>query len=145
MWGRYSILCLAIAAALPIAAVASGPRIGEVKSVEGEAAIERDGGEIPAEPGADLFQADLVRTGPDGSLGMTFTDNSRMSLGPSSELALEKYLFSGGRKAFDARLTRGSMTAASGQIAKEPMAMRILMPTGVLGVRGTEIAVRVAE
>ena len=145
MSGRVLILCLGMATAMFFTAANSETRIGEVKSAQGEAAIERDGAEIPAEPGVDLFQADVVRTGPDGSLGMTFTDNSRMSLGPSSELALEKYLFSGRRKAFDARLTRGSMTAASGQIAKEPMAMRILMPTGVLGVRGTEIAVRVAE
>jgi hypothetical protein len=126
-------------------AAASGPRIGEVKTVEGEVTIEGAGGARAAAPGAPLRQSDVVRTGPAGAVGMTFTDNSRISLGPSSELSLERYLFSGGRGAFDARLNRGSMTAASGQIARNPEAMRVLIPSGVLGVRGTEFAVRVSE
>lgn len=139
---RNAFMFAALLAFVPVSAMAADARIGEVKSAEGTVTIERGGDEIPAMPGTDLFQADVVRTGPAGSVGMTFTDNSRMSLGPSSELALEKYLFSVGQKAFDARLVQGSMTAASGQIAKKPMAMRILIPTGILGVRGTEFAVR---
>ncbi len=132
--------------ALPAgAAFAAGPQIGEVKTVEGAVTIARSGGEIAAAPGTSLRQSDVVRTGPAASVGMTFTDNSRLSLGPQSELALERYLFGDGRGAFDARLNRGSLTAASGQIARNPAAMRVLIPNGVLGVRGTEFAVRVNE
>lgn len=139
---RTWIIAALLAAAFPLAAIASDAHIGHVKSAEGAVFVDRDGSEIAATPGTQLLQGDVVRTGEDGVVGMSFTDNSRMSLGPSSELSLEKYLYSKQQKAFDARLQRGSMTATSGQIAKKPMAMRILIPTGILGVRGTHFAVR---
>ena len=79
------------------------------------------------------------------AVGMTFVDNSRLSLGPESELSLEEYAYSrpGRRDSFDARLRRGSLTATSGQIARSrPLAMRVLLPTTVLGVKGTKLAAR---
>jgi hypothetical protein len=145
---RASAAILILAA---LAAPAAGParaaeaRIGEVKTVEGEVIIARRDGDLAAAPGTALRRSDVVRTGPAGAVGMTFTDNSRLSLGPSSELVIEKYLFDGRVGAFDTRLIRGSMTAASGEIARTPAAMRVLIPTGVLAVRGTEFVVRVNE
>lgn len=123
-------------------------RIGQVKVVSGEATIARAGRATDATPGAALFEGDLVATGADSAIGMTFTDNSRMSLGANSSLVLESYAFNrpGRQDAFDARLARGSLTAASGGISKvRPLAMRVLTPTTVLGVKGTEFAVRVGE
>lgn len=124
---------------------AAAERIGQVKVVSGTVTIDRAGYTTPAEPGTALFEGDVVETGADSAVGMTFTDNSRMSLGPGSSLVLEDYAFDrGGRNAFDARLARGSLTAASGEIVKSrPLAMRVLTPTTVLGVKGTEFAVRV--
>ena len=79
---------------------------------------------------------------------MTFADNSRVSLGPDSSLELEKFAHQKGGKSdgFDLRIHHGSLTAASGEIAKtRPLAMRVLMPTTVLGVKGTEFSVRVGK
>ena len=121
-------------------------RIGQIKVVSGDVVILRDGTETPATAGEPLFEQDTIRTGANSAVGMTFTDNSRVSLGPESELSLEAYSYSrpGRENSFDARLKRGSLTAASGQIAKSrPLAMRVLMPTTVLGVKGTTLAARV--
>lgn len=121
-------------------------RIGQVKVVSGDAVINRDGRDVMATAGESLFERDIVRTGKNSAVGMTFTDNSRVSLGPNSELALETYAFRrpGRPNSFDARLKSGSLTAASGRIAKSrPLAMRVLMPTTVLGVKGTTFAARV--
>ena len=121
-------------------------RIGQVKVVSGDVVILRDGAEVPGVAGEPLFEKDTIRTGQNSAVGMTFTDNSRVSLGPESELSLEAYAYSrpGRENSFDARLKRGSLTAASGQIAKSrPLAMRVLMPTTVLGVKGTTLAARV--
>jgi len=123
-------------------------RIGQVKGVSGEAVISRDGRDVMATAGEALFESDIVRTGKNSAVGMTFTDNSRVSLGPNSELALEAYAFRrpGRPNSFDARLKSGSLTAASGRIAKSrPLAMRGLMPTTVLGVKGTTFAARVGR
>jgi hypothetical protein len=45
---------------------------------------------------------------------------------------------------FDGALKKGSLAVVSGKIVKQtPGAMRVRTPTSVLGVRGTEFAVRV--
>lgn len=138
---------LALICAGTMAATAA-EKIGQVKVSSGKVVLIRDGAEIPAEPGAEVFEKDQVKTGENSAVGMTFSDNSRISLGPNSTLDLESYAFNkaGKQDGFDARLKRGSLTAASGQIAKtRPLAMRVLMPTTVLGVKGTEFAVRVSD
>ena len=127
--------------------VFAADKIGQIKVASGDVTIERNGQKLPAAPGVELFENDIVATGDASAVGMTFTDNSRMSLGPKSSLTLESYAYQapGRENGFDARLRRGSLTAASGAIAKSrPLAMRVLMPTTVLGVKGTEFAVRVS-
>lgn len=142
-------VCLWVALIVFGSAVASAAeKIGQVKVSSGEVVLIRDGVEVPAAPGVEVFEKDEVRTGANSAVGMTFSDNSRISLGPNSTLNLENYAFNkaGKQDGFDARLKRGSLTAASGQIAKtRPLAMRVLMPTTVLGVKGTEFAVRVSD
>lgn len=135
---------IATAAARPAAA---DERIGQIKVVSGEVTIARGGSTLPAAPGAALREKDVIETLANSAVGMTFTDNSRMSLGPNSRLILESYAFGPARRnGFDARLARGSLTAASGGIAEaSPLSMRVLMPTTVLGVQGTEFAVRVSD
>ncbi|MBY8977383.1 FecR domain-containing protein [Rhodobacteraceae bacterium NNCM2] len=147
---RTGMRFLAVIAAVLFTAgpLLAADEIGQVKLVKGDVSIERGGQSIVAEAGTPVEKLDILRTGSDSAVGLTFNDNSRMSLGPNSELALETYVFNGQGDAgnsFDARLTKGSMTAASGLIAKTPDAMRVLMPTTILGVRGTEFAVRVGE
>lgn len=131
-----------------IGAVFAAEKIGQVKVVSGDVTILRDGQAIPAEAGSELFEKDVIKTGENSAIGMTFSDNSRVSLGPVSELALETYAFQkpGKPDSFEARLQNGSLTAASGKISKSrPLAMRVLTPTTVLGVKGTEFAVRVSD
>jgi hypothetical protein len=142
------LVTAALLAALPGEQAPAADRIGQVKVVSGAVTIARGGSTERAVPGAALHEKDVVATGENSAVGMTFTDNSRMSLGPNSQLVLESYAFNraGRRNAFDARLARGSLTAASGGIAEtSPLSMRVLMPTTVLGVQGTEFAVRVGE
>ena len=89
-----------------------------------------------------------VRTGPQGSVGITFTDNTVVSFGPNSEFLVDEYLYSPGRDELrlDLSLLRGSMQYVSGMIAKlKPDAVAIKTPKGVIGVRGTRFAVVVDE
>lgn len=132
---------------LPALGAHAADRIGKIKIASGEVSITRDGVNITAESGAELFELDVITTGTNSAVGMTFADNSRVSLGPESSLELEKFAHQkGGSDGFDLRIRHGSLTAASGEIAKtRPLAMRVLMPTTVLGVKGTEFAVRVGK
>ena len=58
---------------------------GRVKVVSGSAFIVRAGGTLRAEVGQSVFESDSLRTGEDGRIGVTLDDDTRVSLGPSSE------------------------------------------------------------
>lgn len=135
------ILSLALAFGTPAAWAAD---IGQVKVAKGTVTIDRAGASIPATVGTRLQASDVVRTGSDGSVGITMTDNSLLSAGPNSVLALDRYDFdevtSEGR--FDASLRKGTLAVVSGRLAKQSRdAMSIRTPSAVLGVRGTEFVV----
>ena len=119
---------------------------GRIKLTSGEAFIIRQSTQLPARTGQALFEADVLRTGADGRVGLTLKDETRLSLGPNSEVQLEKFLFapSDGQLAFVARFVRGIATYVSGRIAKlSPDAVRLETPTAIIGVRGTRLAIRV--
>ena len=122
--------------------------VGQVKVVKGQVSIERKGQRLPAQVGMTLESADVLRTGADGAVGIAMRDESRLSAGPNSVLALERFEFdattSKGR--FDSQLQRGTLAVVSGRIAKQsPQDMSVRTPTAVLGVRGTEFVVAVDE
>ena len=138
-------LALAVAAVtLPAWAV----DVGEIKVAKGIAHVERGTQRLPVKLGMPIQQADKVVTGADATVGITFTDNSLLSIGPNSALAIDKYVFDSTTHAgqFDSTLSKGSLAVVSGKIVKQsPEAMRVRTPSAIMGVRGTEFAVRVAE
>lgn len=126
----------------------SADDIGQVKTAKGTVHIEREGQKLPAAVGAKIRETDIVVTGADGSVGIAFVDNSLLSAGPNSMLAIERYAFDSTTHAgaFDTRLTRGTLAVVSGKIAKQsPDAMKVRTPAAILGVRGTEFVVRAEE
>jgi hypothetical protein len=142
----------AILAALLLALVAAGPvfgeqvQIGQVKTATGAATIVRGGAHLPAKPGDPVYQSDVIETGADGGIGITFIDNSVFSTGPNAQLALDQFSFD--VKTLDgsmlAELRKGTLTVVSGDITHHtPGAMRIKTPSAILGVRGTTFAVEV--
>jgi hypothetical protein len=141
----------AVQTALLVALAAGAPAwadIGQVKVAKGQVSVERQGRSMPAQVGMALDAADQLRTGADGSVGITMRDNSLLSAGPNSILTLERFEFdpttSQGR--FEAQLKRGTLAVVSGRIAKQsPQAMTLRTPSAVLGVRGTEFVVAVDE
>ena len=122
--------------------------VGQIKVMAGAVYLERDGKRIPAQVGMAVRQSDSLITGVDGTAGVTFTDNSLLSVGPNSTLAIDRYAFDSTTHAgqFDASLKKGSLAVVSGKIVKQsPGAMRVHTPTSIMGVRGTEFAVKVSE
>jgi len=139
------LLALLMALSASPALAAGDEPIGQVKTASGAVTIAHAGAEKPAAPGDRVFQADIVRTGADGSVGITFADNSMLSLGPGSELALDHFEFNTTTHAgsFDSSLHKGTLAVRSGQIVQEtPEAMKVRTAAAVLAVRGTEFVVR---
>ena len=142
--GRLLLTSLAIGLSLSPAQA----EIGQIKTVKGQVAVERKGQVLLGQVGMLLEPSDVLKTGADGAVGLTMRDNSLLSAGPNSILALERFEFdpttSQGR--FDTQLRRGTLAVVSGRIAKQsPEAMTVRTPSAVLGVRGTEFVVSVDE
>jgi hypothetical protein len=128
--------------------VARAAEIGQVKTSRGEVSVDRKGQSLAGSVGLRVETADVVKTGADGSVGITMSDNSLLSVGPNSILSLERFDFdpttSQGR--FDTRLQRGTVAVISGRIAKQsPQAMTVRTPSAALAVRGTEFVVSANE
>jgi hypothetical protein len=138
---------IAIAAAA-FAAASYANDIGQIKTVSGTVHVERGGQQLAATAGMNVRQSDKLVTGADGAVGVTFLDNSLLSAGPSTVLAIDRYSFDTTTHAghFDASLQEGTLAVVSGKIVKQsPGAMRVRTPASVMGVRGTEFVVRVGE
>jgi hypothetical protein len=140
-------LCFILSAfgAVLYPAAAGANDVAQVKTAKGPVHIERAGQKLPATVGARIQQSDTVVTGADGSVGIAFVDNSLLSAGPNSVLAIERYAFDPTTHAgaFDSRLSRGTLSVVSGKIARQtPGAMTVKTPTAILGVRSTEFVVR---
>jgi hypothetical protein len=139
------VLTLMLAAATP--ALGQQPSAaGRVKLVSGSAFIVRGSGLIPAQAGQIVFEADGLRTGIDGKLGVTLKDDTRVSLGPSSEVRVEHFVYApaNGSLALVLKIMRGAVAYVSGQIAKiSPDSIRLETPAAIVGVRGTSLAIHV--
>jgi hypothetical protein len=120
--------------------------IGVFKVVQGTVAVERGAQKLAATVGTPVYAADFVVTGTDGAAGITFEDNTLMSLGPSTRLAIDRFEFNRTTHegAFESTVQRGKLAVVSGKIAKQtPDAMKLRTPTSILGVRGTEFLVEI--
>ena len=135
-------------AVLTICLSANAADIGQIKISRGQVSVDREGRSLPAPVGTRLQTSDIVKTGPDGSVGITMDDDTLLSAGPSSVLSLDRYVFDPATRKgrFDASLNKGTLAVISGRIAKQaPDAMTVRTPSAILGVRGTEFAVSVNE
>jgi hypothetical protein len=128
------------------AAAQTAPVIGRIKSVSGSVSIVRQAGNVPAQAGQPLYQSDSVRTGADGQIGISLRDETRLALGPNTEIRLDQFLYSPGQGQLRLvlRVARGLVAYVSGKIAKlAPDAIRLETPSAILGVRGTRMVIRV--
>ena len=141
---RKWILAAALAAAFPALAA----EVGLIKVSKGSVQIQRGAARMPATVGAGVQASDVIVTGADGSAGITFTDNSLVSVGPNSVFAIDKYSFdtTTHQGEFEGNLKQGRLAAISGKMVKQsPESMKIRTPSAIMGVRGTEFVVQVDE
>lgn len=121
-------------------------KVAGIISVSGQADLFRRETMIQADPGMDLFEGDTLITGPESTVGITFLDGTRVSLGPSSEIQIKEYLFLPSRRifSFDMYMKKGTAVYSSGMIEKmSPDTVIFKTPTTTVGVRGTRFLVRV--
>ena len=143
---RLIAVCLGVALGPVASAVpAFADDVGQIKVAKGAVHLERGGQKMSAAAGAKVRQADVIVTGPGGSVGIVFLDASLLSVGPNTTLAIDRFAFDSttNQGAFDTSLKTGTLAVVSGKIAKQsPDAMRVKTPAAILAARGTELVVK---
>lgn len=140
------LFCIGLIMMASPALVAAKTFVGVVKTLDGKATILRDGKTLTVVKGMEIQKADIVTTGRQGHLGLVFSDDARISMGPNTQIAVDDYLFEPKDKqlSFIVRLISGTVSFLSGQIAKlSPESVKLVMPAATIGVRGTHVLVKV--
>jgi hypothetical protein len=130
-----------------MAGTAIAQDVGRVKTVRGTVYVERAGRRQVALVGSGVQQADTLVTGADGAVGITLADDTLLSAGPNSSLAIDRFVYEPNQaSSLEATLAQGTLAVVSGRIAKQsPDAMHVKTPSAILGVRGTEFVVRASD
>jgi len=119
---------------------------GSVKTAQGGAVVHRGTQTIPATEGMHLLVNDVLQTSADGRLGAILQDGTGIGLGPNTELKIDSFVYepAHGKLALVLRLARGVLAYFSGRIARlSPGAVTVETPVGVMGLRGTHMAVSI--
>lgn len=138
---------------LPLPTPAAGKaapdgEVARVKTFAGTATIARTDKVIPVSKDEKIYTGDTIKTGANGSVGITFRDNTLLSLGPDSAVVIQEYLFAPaqGKLSIVTRMIKGTAAYFSGIIAKlAPQSVRFETPVATVGFRGTKFLVSVEE
>ena len=124
---------------------ASAP-VAIVKNVSGSATVVRQGQTLSATNGMEIWENDTIRTGRNGSIGIVFTDDTFLSLGPGSILIIDEFVFAPrqGKFSIVVRMLKGTAAYLSGLISKlSPDSAHFKTQTASIGIRGTKFVARV--
>ena len=116
--------------------------VGVVSAVRGQAYIDRGGATIEAKVGTPVQRHDTVRTGKAARLQLLFNDKTVVTLGHSSRLRIEAYLYDGRDSKADLSMTRGFFRSVTGGIGKiAPQRFKLRTANATIGIRGTDILI----
>lgn len=132
------------AAAAPAAVAGADGRGGTFKAVQGDVTVVRGNVRSAALVGGPVYATDRLITGTRSAAAFTLRDDSVLSVGPDTVVDLSRFEFDAttqdGSLLVD--LLRGSLRVVTGLIAKlKPEQVKVLTPTTVIGVRGTDFIV----
>src|SRR6516225_9200212 len=131
--------------------------IGKVVTATGSVTIEHAnavvvqanipaGGVGQTKAGDVVYKGDVVQTGADGKVGITFTDGTAFNLSSNARMVLNEFVYdpNGKSNATLFSLSKGTFTFIAGKVAKTGD-MKIDTPVATMGVRGTTPHVEVRD
>jgi hypothetical protein len=110
------------------------PRIGVAASTRPNAEAIIGASSQTLSPGSELYTNETVRTGNRGAADLVFIDNTNLSVGPSSEVLLDQFVYDpiGSSGIVVSQATRGAFRIGTGS-----QDHRVNTPYGTLGLLGT--------
>ncbi len=120
--------------------------VGTIKKVNGNVRVQHKDTLDKVVPGRQLFPGDVIYTGKNSAAGVSFMEGTRISLGDTSEFALNDVEFNPRKKkfAFDVFLKKGTAIYTSGKLGKlAPEKVTFRTPKAIVGVRGTKFMIKI--
>jgi hypothetical protein len=120
--------------------------IATVNKMSGMSTVVRQGRTLSTSIGLEIYEGDTIHTGADGSIGLIFSDDTLLSLGPGSVLIIDEFLFAPkqGKYSIVIRMLKGTAAYLSGLISRfAPESAHFKTPNASIGIRGTKFIVKV--
>jgi hypothetical protein len=133
--------------AMPIGKVVSARgavTVEHVNAVIVQAALADQGGQTKI--GDSIYLGDVVQTGADGRVGITFTDGTAFDLSSNARMVMTEFVYDPNSKSNSTLLSlaKGQFTFVAGKIAKTGE-MKIDTPVATMGIRGTTPHVEISD
>jgi len=121
----------------PSAVAQTGGRIGAASAVRNQVSATQGSEERRLAAGNPVMQNDRIRTGTDSVAQLLFADQTTLSVGPRSDVTLDRFVYDPNRSTGDVAvgLTTGALRFVSGQ--QDPRSYQVRTPVATIGVRGT--------
>jgi hypothetical protein len=131
------IAIVALTSALQADPAAAEPKIGVASAARNQVQGIIAGGTRTLSAGSEIFSNEVVRTGDDSLAQLLFLDETSLSVGPRSEVKLDRFVYNPERKTGNVvvEASRGAFRFVSGSQA--PTNYTIKTPLATIGVRGT--------
>jgi hypothetical protein len=112
-------------------------KIGVASAVKNRVEGSTGGGARPLSAGSSVFAREVVRTGDESAAQLLFLDETSLSIGPQSEVTLDRFVFDPNRGTGNVviNLGKGALRFATG--SQKPSNYQIRTPVATIGVRGT--------
>jgi len=123
-------------------------RVGVTTAVNPEAIGAHPGGATrPIVIGQDVVANEHISTGTAGQTQILFLDQSAMTIGPNSDLAIDRFVYDPktGTGTLTMSTTRGVLRYIGGKISKNPDAVTIRSGATVVGIRGGVVLLEVSQ
>lgn len=134
---RWRSLAAAALSTMLAGGALAAPQTGTAVGVDPDASARGNGGARTLAVGSDVAVGETVVTDANGQVQILFEDETRLVVGPSSSLLIEKYLLRGNENTdrFAINALSGSFRFITGRSPKA--AYEIKTPSATIGVRGT--------
>ncbi len=118
--------------------------IGHVSKLQGSATAIRNGVSIILNNGDNVEKGDVVQSGSDSTLGVTFIDGTVFGLSSNARMVLNEMVYdpNGSNNSSLLSLVAGTITFVAGETAKHGD-MKIDTPVATMGIRGTAVLVEI--
>jgi len=122
--------------------------IGAVGALRGEAYwVWPDGKRTPVRAGEPAIFGNRIITGSNGRVQLLLLDNTVFTFGANSDMEIDEFVYDPSDAAMNkliAKATKGVFRAVTGKVARnDPTKMRVTMPVGTIGFRGTEVECKI--